>query len=79
MATMITTVRLDAGQYQAVKEMAAFSGVSVSAMMRQIIAERIADEADYRDAVNLMQQGGLAPVDPANLRAELGLPEPARE
>ena len=78
MATMITTVRLDAGQYQAVKEMAAFSGVSVSTMMRQIIAERIVDEADYRDAVKLMQ-GGLAPVDPANLRAELGLPEPARE
>ena len=78
MASMITTVRLDTGQYQAVKEMAAFSGVSVSTMMRQIIAERIADEADYRDAVKLMKQGGLEPVNPAKLRAELGLPEPAR-
>jgi len=41
-------------------------------------AERVDDEADYRDAVSVMGQG-LSPVDPADLRAELGLPEPASE
>jgi len=73
--TTITSVRLEDAQYQAVKEFAKFSGVSVSAMMRQIIVERLDDEADYRDATEIMGLG-LSPVSPAGWRAELGLPEP---
>ena len=73
----VTSVRLEDPLYQAVKELAATDNVSVSTMMRRIIAERLEDEADYRDTVRIMS-GDSTHIDPAGLRSELGLPAVAR-
>jgi len=72
----VTSVRLDDYTYQSVKSLADAGGVSISAMIRRIIDERLEEEADYRDATRIMQTGGKNPVDAATLRADLGLPEP---
>jgi len=73
----VTSVRLDDATYQSVKMLADAGGVSISTMIRRIIDDRLEDEADYRDATRIMQTGDKNPVDPSDLRAELGLPEPS--
>jgi len=73
----VTSVRLDDEQHAAVRQLALFNGVSISAMLRDIIVERLQDEADYRDAARVLQSTDRDPISPSRLRAELGLPEPS--
>ncbi|MFD1317604.1 type II toxin-antitoxin system RelB family antitoxin [Loigolactobacillus zhaoyuanensis] len=48
----VTSLRFKDDQYNEIKEMAAFYGVSVTTFMRKTILERLEDEQDYQDAVD---------------------------
>jgi predicted DNA-binding protein len=47
----VTSLRFTDEQYQAVKELVDFYGVSVTTLMRETILERIENENDYNDGI----------------------------
>lgn len=71
--TTVTSLRFKDGQYQKIKEMADFHGISVTTYMREAVLERTEDEADYHDVmVNLADSHGET-VSSNEIRHHLGL------
>lgn len=48
--TTVTSLRFKNDQYDKVKRLAEFNGVSVTMYMRQAVLDRMEDEEDYKDA-----------------------------
>ena len=51
-----TTIRIPDEEYNAIQELAKFHGVNVSTFMRETIIERVQDEADYKEAIAILNE-----------------------
>ncbi|WP_027829208.1 type II toxin-antitoxin system RelB family antitoxin [Schleiferilactobacillus harbinensis] len=72
--TTVTSLRFKDDQYEKVKKLAAFHGVSVTMYMRQAVLERMEDEEDYKDAVDNIQASHGATVSRDEVKKRLGMP-----
>ncbi|ETY75389.1 type II toxin-antitoxin system RelB family antitoxin [Lactiplantibacillus fabifermentans] len=69
----VTALRFKDDQYEAIKKLAEFNGVTVPTFMRQTILERLEDEQDYHDAlVNLRESHGET-VSRSEIKRRLGM------
>ncbi|WP_155286808.1 type II toxin-antitoxin system RelB family antitoxin [Lacticaseibacillus zhaodongensis] len=71
--TTVTSLRFKNDQYNKVKELAAFNGVSVTTYMRQAVIERMEDEEDYRDAQANLKASAGETVSRAEIMKRLGM------
>lgn len=51
-----TTIRIDDDQYSEIQELANFHGMKVSDFMRETLLERVEDENDYKEAIEILNQ-----------------------
>ena len=51
-----TTIRIPKEDYQKVKSLAAFEGVSVSEYMRNVILKQVEDTPDYEVGINVLNE-----------------------
>lgn len=50
---IVASIRFSDQTYQKVKEMAEFSGISISSYIRTAVEEKVEDQEDYEDCVRL--------------------------
>jgi len=60
MPTINTSIRMNEDLFGRVKEEAEFNGVSLNAFIVDLLAEKIQDEEDYRDAMAVLKEGNKA-------------------
>jgi predicted DNA-binding protein len=71
--TKVTSLRFRNDQYNKVKDLAAFHGVSVTMYMRDAVIERMEDEEDYNDAIANLKASHGKTVSSNDIRKSLGI------
>lgn len=71
--TKVTSLRFKNDQYNKVKGLAAFHGVSVTMYMREAVIERMEDEEDYNDAIANLKASHGETVSSNDIRKNLGI------
>lgn len=69
----VTSLRFKDEQYQEIKELAEFEGVSVTTFMRQTILDRLQDENDYYEAAKNLEESNGETVSRDEVRRRLGM------
>ncbi|MCH4171137.1 MAG: DUF6290 family protein [Lactobacillus sp.] len=69
----VTSLRFDDDQYEKVKELADFHGLTVTGYMRQAVLERMADEEDYKDAMDNLKASHGKTVSRETIMKRLGM------
>lgn len=69
----VTSLRFKDEQYQEIKELAEFEGVSVTTFMRQTILDRLQDENDYYEAAKNLEESNGETVSRDEIRRRLGM------
>ncbi|AYW48394.1 hypothetical protein C7K38_08460 [Tetragenococcus osmophilus] len=70
---VVTSLRFKDEQYQEIKELAEFEGVSVTTFMRQTILDRLQDEKSYYEAVQSLEESNGESVSSDEIKRRLGM------
>lgn len=71
--TTVTSLRFKKDQYDQLKHLADFEGVSVTTYMRRAVLERMEDEADYKDAQANRAESKGATMSRIEIMKQLGM------
>ncbi len=71
--TTVTSLRFKKEQYEKIKRLADFEGISATAYMRRAVLERMEDEEDYKDAQANRAESQGATVSRAEIMKRLGM------
>lgn len=69
----VTSIRFNDKQYDEIKKMAEFYGLSVTTFMRNAILERLEDELDYNAAIQSERESNGITHSRESILKELGL------
>lgn len=69
----VTSIRFNDKQYDEIKKMAEFYGLSVTTFMRNAILERLEDELDYNAAIQSERESNGITYSRESILKELGL------
>ena len=71
--TTVTSLRFKNEQYEQLKILASFEGISVTTYMRRAVLDRMEDEADYKDAQANRAESQGATTSRAEVMKRLGM------
>lgn len=71
--TTVTSLRFKKEQYERIKKLADFEGISVTAYMHRAVLERVEDEEDYKDVQTNRAESQGATVSRAEIMKRLGM------